>query len=142
MFALIIKNIRRFFFKHKYIWAIGFILIIFLIFLFLVMNAPSMEDPFNLGGRRIYKNYYLYKFPEGKEPDNYYLWRKYDELPGIPFSQNISSIVQKNEYQLYLCIDHEWYFIDMRVDNIKKIDSLPQEFYYNVQFPEYFWMNL
>ncbi len=101
-----------------------------------------MEDPFNLGGHRIYKNYYLYKFSEGKEPDNYYLWRRYNELPTIPFSQSISSIVQKNEYQLYVCIDHEWYFIDMRSDNIKKIDFLPQELYYNLQFPDHLWRNL
>lgn len=117
-----------------------FLLIAF--YLFSAMNAPSMEDPFNLGGHRIYKNYYLYRFSEGKEPNNYYLWRKYNELPAIPFSENISSIIRKGEHQLYICIDHEWYLIDMKYDDITKIDFLPNNLHSHVQSPNYFWENL
>lgn len=129
-------------YKNKYISGALIVFILFIFYLFLAINAPSMEDPFNLGGHRIYKNYYLYRFVEGKEPNNYYLWRKYNDLPAIPFSENISSMIRKNEYQLYVCIDHEWYLIDMKYDNITKINFPPNNLYYEIQFPDHFWRNL
>lgn len=101
-----------------------------------------MEDPFNLGGHRIYKNYYLYKFAEGEEPNNYYLWRKYNELPDIPFSENIASIILKGEHQLYVCIDHKWYLVDMKSDHITTIDFLPNNLRFLTQSPNQFWKNL
>lgn len=100
------------------------IIILLLITIFIIVHnflfCPSLEDPFNLYGRNIYKDYYLYYFREG---DMYVLWKKYSSLPDIPFNQAVSCICRNDIHTISVCIDNEWYEVDMMNDNIKKISE-------------------
>lgn len=51
----------------------------------------------------------------------YILWKKYSSLPNIPFDQAISCIYQTDGHTISVCIDKEWYEIDMMNDHIKKL---------------------
>lgn len=85
-----------------------------------ILFCPCLEDIFNLDGRNIYKDYYLYYFREG---DMYVLWKKYSPLPDIPFDQAVSCIYQTDSHTISVCIDNEWYEIDMMNDHIKKVSE-------------------
>ena len=100
------------------------IIILLLITIFIIVHnflfCPSLEDPFNLYGRNIYKDYYLYYFREG---DMYVLWKKYSSLPDIPFNQAVSCICRNDINTISVCIDNEWYEVDMINNNIKKVSE-------------------
>ncbi len=48
------------------------------------------------------------------------LWKKYSSLPDIPFNQAVSCIYRNDIHTISVCIDNEWYEVDMMNDNIKK----------------------
>ena len=104
----------------KYFVVILSILVTIFIIGHSILFCPSLEDPFNLYGRNIYKDYYLYYFREG---DMYVLWKKYSPLPGIPFNQAVSCIYQNDIHTIFVFIDNEWYEVDMMNDNIKKVSE-------------------
>ena len=104
----------------KYFVVILSILVTIFIIGHSILFCPSLEDHFNLHGRNIYKDYYLYYFQEG---DMYVLWKKYSSLPDIPFNQAVSCIYRNDIHTISVCIDNEWYEVDMMNDNIKKISG-------------------
>lgn len=53
----------------------------------------------------------------------YVLWKKYFSLPDIPFNQAVSCIYRNDIHTISVCIDNEWYEVDMMKDNIKKISG-------------------
>lgn len=94
-----------------------------------VIYAPCIEDPFNLHGRKIHKDYYLYHFWEGG--NMFVLWKKYSPLPCIPFDQAVSSMIWTGNHIIFVSIDHQWYEINMETDAITEIShpdtqALPQ----------------
>lgn len=110
--------------------ALGLISIMIHGFLF----GPGIEDPFNSDGRNIYKNYYLYYFREG---EMFVIWRKYREILPEELPPQAISLMMHHHNQLILCIDHQWYELDMDTDQVREIPSpvstesmiLPEDFY-------------